>query len=187
VNKSADARRSVQMREKNARIPTRIYLVGFMGAGKTSVGLRLAELLGWHFVDLDQEIETREGEPIRSIFKSRGEARFREIERKELERVSLLARTVVALGGGTYCREDNRKTVEATGVSIWLDVSIQTIAGRCAGDNSRPLFTSQSEMEQLLESRRPLYEKSSLRIEADTQPVDALARRILHLLGKHTG
>ena len=89
---------------------------------------------------------------------------------------------MVALGGGTYCSEDNRKTVEATGVSIWLDVTIQTIIGRCAGDASRPLFTSQSEMERLLESRRPFYEKSSLRIDADTEPVEVLAQRILQLL-----
>jgi shikimate kinase len=175
------------MKMTDTRNPALVYLVGFMGAGKTSVGQRLAELLGWSFVDLDQEIEKREGEPIRSIFKTRGESRFREIERRELERVSLLARTVVALGGGTYCREDNRRTVEATGVSVWLDVSVQTIIGRCAGDVSRPLLASQSEMEQLLEIRRPFYEKSSLRIEADTQSVDFLARRILQSLGQAAG
>ena len=80
------------MKKRNTESTTLIYLVGFMGAGKTSVGQRLAEILGWRFIDLDEEIEKREGEPIRSIFQSQGEARFREIEREELERVSLLAR-----------------------------------------------------------------------------------------------
>ena len=159
-----------------------IYLVGFMGAGKTTVGLRLAELLGWSFVDLDGEIEKSQGEPIRSIFKIRGEARFRELERLELEKVSSGTRTVVALGGGTFCSDENRRIISSTGVSMWLDAPIDTLYRRCAGEETRPLFTSRSEMEQLLEKRRPSYEQTSLRIEAGDLSVEALARRIFNQL-----
>jgi shikimate kinase len=162
--------------------PRIIYLVGFMGAGKTSVGLRLAELLDWSFVDLDEEIEKGQGESIRSIFKIRGEARFRELERGELDKVSAGTRTVVALGGGTFCSDENRRIISSTGVSIWLDTPVETLYRRCAGDESRPLFTSRSEMEQLLEKRRPFYEQSSLRIEAGDLSVDALARQIFKQL-----
>ncbi len=159
-----------------------IYVVGFMGAGKTSVGLRLAELLGWCFVDLDVEIERCSGEAIRTIFQTRGEAWFRALERERLEKVSTLNRTVVALGGGAFCSEENRRTVEATGISVWLDVPIETIHARCAGDATRPLFTSLGEMRLLLEKRRPSYEKSRLRIDAGSQSVDELARKIIELL-----
>ncbi len=168
--------------EKPAVNPTRIYLVGFMGAGKTSVGLRLAELLGWKFLDLDQEIERQQGAPIRSIFREKGEAWFREIERRELERASTLTRCVIALGGGAFCNDDNRRIVESSGFSIWLDASIEIIYGRCAGDSARPLFASRPEMARFLEKRRPYYEKSRLRIEVGSMSIDAVARHILHAL-----
>jgi shikimate kinase len=162
--------------------PRNIYLVGFMGAGKTSVGLRLAELLAWSFLDLDEEIERDQGESIRSIFKNRGEARFRQIERAALQKVSAGARTVVALGGGTFCSERNRRLISSTGISVWLDVPIETLYRRCAGEETRPLFTSRPEMEQLLDKRRPFYEQSSFRIEADDLSVDTLAHLILKRL-----
>ncbi len=165
-----------------SKMPRLIYIVGFMGAGKTSVGIRLAELLGWQFVDLDQEIERREGKPIRVIFESRGEAFFRALERAELERVSIMGNTVIALGGGAYCQDENRRIVEATGISVWLDVPLETIYARCAGDGTRPLFASLSEMERLLLARRPHYEKSQVCIEAGDRSVEAIAREIVGLL-----
>jgi len=159
-----------------------IYLVGFMGAGKTSVGLRLAQLLAWNFVDLDEVIVRDQGESIRSIFTKRGEESFREIERAALARVSRETSTVVALGGGTFCSDQNRRVISATGISVWLDVPIETLLQRCSGEETRPLFTSRPEMEELLGRRRPFYEKASLRIEAGDLSVDDLARRILDRL-----
>jgi len=172
----------IQVRhEKSAAQPALIYVVGFMGAGKTSVGLRLAELLGWRFVDLDQEIERNAGESIRAIFKARGEAWFRAAERAELEKASRLVNAVVALGGGAFCSEENRRIVDATGISVWLDVTIETIYDRCAGDATRPLFGSLSEMDLLLKKRRPFYEKSRRRVSADNLSVDEIAQKILRL------
>ncbi len=159
-----------------------IYLVGFMGAGKTSVGVRLAELLGWRFVDLDEEIENCEGESIRAIFQARGEARFRALERQQLLRVSTMTDTVVALGGGAFCSDDNRRTVDATGISVWLDAPIEIIHARCTGDATRPLFSTLEEMRTLLERRRPFYEKSRIRVDVGNSSVDQVSREIQHLL-----
>jgi shikimate kinase len=155
-----------------------IYLVGFMGAGKTSVGMRLAELLHWDFIDLDREIEKREGRPIREIFRMEGESHFRRLERAELERVCRLESKVVALGGGTFVDGGNRETIGGSGVSVWLDASMDVLYPRCSGDPLRPLATSRGEMEQLLLSRRPHYEQATIRIEVDGLTIDELADRI---------
>jgi shikimate kinase len=146
-------------------MPSIIYIVGFMGCGKSTVGRLLAEQLGWSFIDLDDEIERREGTRIRELFRRKGEPYFRQVEREELVRISSLDRQVVALGGGAFCSADNRSTVRKTGTSVWLDAPIETLIERCAGDELRPLFTSAADMKLLLEQRRPLYEQSALRIE----------------------
>ena len=156
-----------------------VYLVGFMGAGKTSVGGRLAELLGWSFVDLDRRIEQREGEPIRDLFRRKGEPYFRRIEREELLRASTETETVVALGGGAFCSPENQQIVHDTGASIWLDAPLDLLFERCADDQTRPLFTTRDEMRQLLDRRRPFYAQAELHIEVAGLTVDEISRRIL--------
>ncbi len=159
-----------------------IYLVGFMGTGKSSVGLRLAERLGWAFCDLDSEIERVTGETVSNIFRNRGETRFRRLESDELRRVSASPGTVVALGGGAFCSEENRRVTAETGTSVWLDAPLDLIMARCAGDSSRPLFGDREAMSALLESRRPVYELADLRIEIEGMTVEEIADRILALL-----
>jgi shikimate kinase len=159
-----------------------IYLVGFMGAGKTSVGQRLAKMLGWRFVDLDQVIEEREGRPIRDIFRDSGEPYFREIERRELAQASSQNETVVALGGGAFCNDQNRQAVQESGISVWLDAPIDILYARCAGQDTRPLHTTREKMESLLELRRPLYAKADLQIDAGERAIDAIAEDILRSL-----
>ncbi len=159
---------------------TIIYLVGFMGAGKTEVGRRLAELLSWPFVDLDQEIERREGKTISEIFRERGEAFFRELERQELLRVSREKNTVVAVGGGAFCVPEIQEIIAGTGMSVWLDAPLDLLLARCkAAAGSRPLLTTRQEMSLLLERRRPYYEKATLRLQVAGLDVDGVARRIL--------
>ncbi len=158
-----------------------IYLLGFMGCGKTSVGRRLSELAGWDFIDLDSEIEEHQGIPIREIFRQHGESYFRSIERAELQSASRRKEVVVALGGGTFCSEENLSIVKATGVSVWLDADIDLLYARCAGDDTRPLFTTRDEMEALLRRRLPLYTRADLRIDVTGLTVDAAAETILHL------
>jgi len=159
-----------------------IYLVGFMGAGKTCVGQCLAGMLGRPFVDLDQEIERKEGKSIREIFSHQGEEYFRSLENEQLKLASAGPPHVIALGGGAFCRPENRAIVEATGKSIWLDAPLDVIVARCAGDPSRPLFTSRAEMEALLEARRPFYRKAAIRIEVTGQSIEELAKHILQAL-----
>jgi shikimate kinase len=162
---------------------TNVYLVGFMGAGKTEVGRRLAGLAGWRFVDLDLEIEKRAGMPVPEIFRQLGEPQFRAMERAELRMASALARTVVALGGGAFCAAENREVVAASGISVWLDAPLDAMLERCSGDAaSRPLLSSREEMRALFERRRPSYELASLKIETAGLGADAVARRILDLL-----
>jgi shikimate kinase len=155
-----------------------IYLVGFMGAGKTSVGMRLAEILNWRFIDLDREIENREDRPIRESFRAEGESYFRQLERAELARVSGLEGAVVALGGGAFVDARNRETVRTSGISVWLDAPMDILYPRCAGDPLRPLVAAQKEMETLLAQRRPFYEQAAVRIEVDSLTVDEIAHKI---------
>lgn len=169
------ATKSKKARLKNTPI---VYLVGFMGTGKTEVGRRLAELLDWTLIDLDQEIELRDGTAIREIFERRGEAHFRALERQELQRVSERKHTVVAVGGGAFCSAENREVIARTGVSIWLDGPIEVLFARCRGEASRPLFTTREEMAQLLERRRPDYAKADLHVQVAGQSVDDVALRI---------
>jgi shikimate kinase len=157
---------------------TIVYLVGFMGAGKTSVGQRLAQLLGWSFIDLDTGIEEREGVPVREIFSRRGEPYFRDIERAELVKVSRRENAVVALGGGAFCADENQSIVRSTGISVWLDVPMGLLHARCAGDARRPLFTTQEEMEALYRHRLPYYQKADIHIDLGNLTADAAAEEI---------
>lgn len=151
-----------------------------MGAGKTEVGCRLAESLGWPFVDLDREIEKREGMSIREIFKQRGEGYFRVLERSELRQVSVRHNSVVAVGGGGFCNAENQKIIARTGTSIWLNAPLETLFARCSGDPaSRPLFANMEEMARLLQSRLPFYAKAQLHIQVAGLSVEDIVCQIL--------
>ncbi len=162
--------------------PGNIYILGFMGSGKTSAGRCLAERLVWPFLDLDEAIVLRVGMPVRDIFVRHGEAHFRRLESEELKRAAARSHTVIALGGGAFCGEENRKIIQSTGTSVWLDVPIETIIARCEGDDSRPLFSGRTEMEDLLESRRPAYALADIRIQAGGLPPETVAEKILAAL-----
>jgi len=160
-----------------------VYLVGFMGAGKSAVGESLAEMLRWPFVDLDREIEKRAAMTIPEIFRYCGEARFRNLETEELKRVSGLTDAVVALGGGAFCSVENREIVARTGVSVWLDAPLELLFERCCAEAAaRPLFTTREEMAGLLEHRRPFYAESALHVMVAGRSADEIAREICSLV-----
>jgi len=167
--------------------PPILYLVGFMGAGKTELGRRLAELLEWTFIDLDQEIEERDGTTIREIFERRGEAHFRALERQELQRVSERRHAVVAVGGGAFCSAENQEIMARTGISVWLDAPVEVLFARCRGEASRPLFTTVEEMALLHKRRRPYYAKAELHVQVAGQGVDDLAIQIRAALVDYLG
>ncbi|HYK92090.1 MAG TPA: shikimate kinase [Acidobacteriota bacterium] len=161
-----------------------IYLVGFMGAGKTSVGQDLARLLGWEFVDLDTAIEEREGVPIRDIFSQKGEPCFRAMESAALREVGRRRNLVVALGGGAFCSEANQEMVKSTGVSVWLDAPMELLQARCPSDGTRPLFSTPSEMAELLQRRLPFYSRADLRLDVTGLTIEDAAREIIRLCGR---
>src|SRR5262245_60897914 len=112
----------------------RIFLVGFMGAGKSHVGRELAGRLGWRFIDMDEEIEGTERLSIREIFAQFGEPHFRRLEREHLKRLSTEDHAVIALGGGAYIDAENRATAESSGVTVWLKVSFDNVVHRVTMD-----------------------------------------------------
>lgn len=145
-----------------------IYLVGFMGSGKSTVGRALARHLGWRFADLDDDIESRERLTIPEIFDQRGEAEFRRLEHDALAfRIRDIARGVpwvLALGGGCFAQVQNLDLIQNHGISIWLDAPLEIVRARIAHSTQRPLARDPGKFEELFEVRRPAYEKADYRI-----------------------
>jgi shikimate kinase len=157
----------------------RIYLVGFMGAGKSTVGRELSLKLQWPFMDLDAEIENAAKLSVREIFERFGEPRFRELEREHLKRLSEIPQGVIALGGGAFIDADNRAVVEASGVAVWLDVSLSTIKERVRPDGTRPLMKDSEQLRMLYERRRPSYKLAGIHVRTDNRLPDAIAEEIV--------
>jgi len=161
-----------------------IYLVGFMGSGKSTVGRILAERLGWHFIDVDEEIEAAQGMPIWEIFDTRGEAEFRRIEHLEVaNRVRAIERgraTVVALGGGAFAQDATRELVSENGVTVWLDCPFEIVERRVAQAAHRPLARDPVQFAELYRVRRESYSSADylIPIEDDdpSGPVEAICR-----------
>jgi shikimate kinase len=146
-----------------------IYLVGFMACGKSTVGRMLADALGWHFADLDHDIESEQHMKISDIFDTLGEEAFRDMESQALEnRVRSIERgrpTVVALGGGTFLRESNYRLLCDHGITIWIDCALDIIRERVAECTHRPLARDADKMQRLYAERRDLYSRAEYRIE----------------------
>lgn len=163
----------------------RIYLVGFMGSGKTVLGRRIAERLDVPFVDLDAEIERTSGMTIRALFESAGETAFREREALFLQATDSLPRAVVATGGGCYVREENRERVKRLGTPVFLDVPFPVILARLSGKRDRPLFESVEQAAALFSARDPLYKMGSVRVdmsEREEEEIEEAADRVLNAL-----
>ncbi len=162
-----------------------IYLVGFMGSGKSTIGRLLAYELGWHFSDIDDEIEDEERRSISDIFETDGESHFREIEaagiRKRVRNIQSGKPTVVALGGGTFVQEDNYELLSNNGVSIWLDCPLDVIRKRLTTASHRPLAKDAEKLEQLYHSRREKYSRADFRIDVMDDDSNKTVADILQL------
>ena len=143
-----------------------VYLTGFMGAGKSTVGLFLARLLGRPFHDLDEEIEASVGMTVAEIFAGHGETVFRELESRILASLDDRVPAVVALGGGTLTTAANRRWVGARGVLVWLDVPFEVLLDRLMAQDQdrRPLYGSKTETRKLYSQRLFGYREADLQI-----------------------
>ncbi len=159
-----------------------IYILGFMGCGKSTVGGLLAQELGWPFIDLDTTIEAGQGASVREIFDRAGEAFFRSIERAALVEVSKVEPVVVALGGGTFVQQPNIDFIrENGGTTVWLDCPVQELVRRCEGKNDRPLFRDPQSFARLLEDRLPYYQLAEFRIPTEGREPQEVVAQILRL------
>ena len=157
-----------------------IFLVGFMGAGKSTVGRALAARLHWEFEDTDALVTRAEGRAIEEIFRASGEGRFREAEWDALRSLGGRKNLVVATGGGLFLGVAQRAFVRAHGFSCWLDAPLAVIAARVAEGASRPLWTSDDALSRraLFERRRAAYALADVRIDASVGGSEHLASLI---------
>ncbi|MGI9465530.1 MAG: shikimate kinase [Rubripirellula sp.] len=167
-----------------------IYLTGFRGTGKTSVGSLLARSLGRTVIDLDGVVTANAGKSISEIFQDGGEVAFRELESNALESVAQTENAVISLGGGAILRAGNRAIIRSTGVCVWLDCDAETIARRLQQDDvsleQRPALTTLDELQEireLLQARHPLYlEAADHRLDTDGRTIEQVAEQIMQWL-----
>jgi shikimate kinase len=161
----------------------KIYLVGFMGAGKTTVARALSKRLHWKHEDIDERIEARERRDVATIFRQEGEPYFRGIERQELVALLGVRGVVVATGGGTFADPATRALMLRDGAVIWLDAPLTTILERVPLDGRRPLASDRLEMERLYNQRLMAYGEAHLRLDASRSSVEELIDQIIEWLG----
>jgi len=165
-----------------------IFLVGFMGAGKTSVGLALSRRLGWPFEDLDDRIEEKAGRSIEEIFRLLGENAFRDMEHAALRNVCgglSQGAKVVALGGGAFVQPRSLALiVELTAHTVFLDAPLEELLRRCQQQaKTRPLCRDAAQFRQLYEARRPSYLAAACRIETQNKDIESVAKEVACSLG----
>ena len=161
-----------------------MFLVGFMGSGKSSVGHELARRLGWEFVDLDTLIESRERQTVPTIFRDHGEAHFRRAETAALQGLisGLERNSVVALGGGAFVGEQNRQLLHDW-PTVFLDAPAEELWRRCCADSSeRPLRKERSQFEQLHRDRLPSYRKATVTVDTCGRDVSTICDEIEGIL-----
>jgi shikimate kinase len=164
-----------------------VFLCGFMATGKSSVGRRLADLMGYDFWDMDALIEAETGMSIPEIFASRGEASFRALESQMVDRLTLRTGCVVATGGGTIANRGNLQKLKSAGIVITLTADIETILERVGAAADRPMLhgTEKSErIRALLKERAPFYAEADLTIDTTSLSVEEVAREIADCLKK---
>ncbi len=166
-----------------------IYLVGFMGTGKTSVGRELAKKKNWQFVDLDNLIELRQKRAIADIFANNGEPYFRRIEKETLKDVAKEKKFVVACGGGIVIDSENIETMKETGAIICLTASPEIILGRISGYSHRPLLNvrdPKKQIEFLLKLRSPYYAKADKTIDTSKLSIKQVIQKLTKVASHKT-
>ena len=158
--------------------PERIVLVGFMGAGKSTVGRVLARRLGWSFLDMDERIEERTGRRIADFFRERGEAAFRSEELRVAQELRFRSRQVIATGGGAFAEPATREALREGAFTVYVAGDFETLAARVPADGRRPLAADREIMRRLLAEREPYYRSADLTVDGTEAP-EAVAGRIV--------
>jgi len=163
--------------------PTRIFLIGPMGAGKTTIGRQLANQLGLEFIDSDQEIQARTGVDIPTIFEYEGEEGFRDREEVVIDDLTQIEQRVLATGGGAVVRPANRQNLSARGIVVYLECSPEQQYERTYRDRKRPLIQTEdplASLKELMSEREPLYrETADYVVSTEGRSAAAVAREIL--------
>jgi shikimate kinase len=161
--------------------PERIVLVGFMGAGKSTVGRLVARRLAYAFEDMDNRIEAHTGRTIAAIFREDGEPAFRALEREEARTLSALPRRVVATGGGAFAQPETRALLQVKAVTVWLRCDLETALARLPVDGARPLAMNRDIMRALLAERESSYRMADVLVDAGGAP-EQVAERVVALV-----
>jgi shikimate kinase len=161
----------------------KIYLVGFMGAGKSSLAREVGRRLDWRVEDVDDHIEARERMVISAIFSEKGEAYYRAVERGVVEELTRFRHAVVATGAGTFMDPELRAVLKADGAVFWIDAPLAQIVERLPHDGSRPLTASRAQLEALYEARRHAYAEAHVRLDASRASVGELADQVVDWIG----
>ena len=162
-----------------------IVLIGMMGSGKTTVGKQLAELLGWTFIDLDEEIEKRENKKISQIFNDNGEQYFRKTEKEAIKEFINNEKTILSLGGGAFENEESQKLLKEKSTVIFLKASCQKIFERIKNEIHRPLLHKNFSIETIefiLQKRQKNYEKAHYKIVTDNKTPQEITNDILGVI-----
>lgn len=176
-----NARRVLDRARRRAHFG-RIYLVGFMGSGKTAIGRRVAQRLAVPFVDLDAEIERTSGVTVRALFETAGEAAFRQRETTFLEGTAAMAQAVIATGGGCYVGDENRRAIGRLGAAVFLEVPFDTILSRLSDKTDRPLFQGPEQARLLFAQREPFYRMAPIQVKLEGGSIEEGADRVLSAL-----
>ncbi|MBZ9656406.1 shikimate kinase [Phyllobacterium lublinensis] len=167
-----------------------IVLVGLMGAGKSTVGKKLATLVELPFFDADHEIEKVSTMTIPELFEAYGEAEFRDLERRVIARMLEDGPIVLATGGGAYMNDQTRRTISSEGVSLWLKAELDVLMGRVVRKQNRPLLKNDNPrgvMERLMTERYPVYALADLTINSREEKKEVIAIEAMQAIAHHLG
>lgn len=157
--------------ESIASLNIPIFFVGMMGSGKTTIGRIVAQMLNYHFLDMDSRIEIADGRTVKKIFSEMGESYFRQKEADLLNLLIKKTNTVISCGGGVFIFESNIQKINDHGISVFLNVSQQIIEARLANDKKRPLLQGMQTISEIMEARILFYKKAQIIIDITKQDI----------------
>ena len=191
MSSAASASRETHKDELNALLAGRpIVLVGMMGAGKTTVGRRLATRLGRHFVDSDEEVEKAAGMTIEEIFSKHGEADFRTGEARVIARLLKDRDLVLGTGGGAFMNAETRALIKSCSVSVWISADFELLFQRVQRRSNRPLLKTanpRETLQTLIDKRYPTYAEADVTVVSKDVPQDQVAEEVIDAMLAHLG